>query len=87
MLRVNAWCPQIYRMGKGVHIQDGKVIRNNASTNYDTSQKTITPMVIPSFCDKILMKQTGDQLSYGNASKAFYEAHIDSVSTTNHNTL
>lgn len=38
-------CPQIYRIGKGVHIQDGKVIRNNASTNYDTSQKTITPMV------------------------------------------
>lgn len=36
---------QIYRIGKGVHIQDGKVIRNNASTNYDTSQKTITPMV------------------------------------------
>lgn len=35
---------KIYRIGKGVHIQDGKVIRNNASTNYDTSQKTITPM-------------------------------------------
>lgn len=35
---------KIYRMGKGVHIQDGKVIRNNASTNYDTTQKTITPM-------------------------------------------
>ncbi|XP_067426401.1 large ribosomal subunit protein uL3-like isoform X1 [Thunnus thynnus] len=35
---------KIYRMGKGVHIQDGKVIRNNASTNYDTTQKTITPV-------------------------------------------
>ncbi|XP_029364439.1 60S ribosomal protein L3-like [Echeneis naucrates] len=35
---------KIYRIGRGVHIQDGKVIRNNASTNYDTSQKTITPM-------------------------------------------
>nr|XP_061805670.1 large ribosomal subunit protein uL3-like [Nerophis lumbriciformis] len=35
---------KIYRIGKGVHIQDGKVIRNNASTNYDISQKTITPM-------------------------------------------
>ena len=42
---VSFMCPQIYRIGKGVHIQDGKVIRNNASTNYDTSQKTITPMV------------------------------------------
>lgn len=39
-------CPQVYRIGKGVHIQDGKVIQNNASTNYDTSQKTITPMVL-----------------------------------------
>ncbi|KAI3359881.1 hypothetical protein L3Q82_014233, partial [Scortum barcoo] len=35
---------KIYRIGRGVHIQDGKVIRNNASTNYDSSQKTITPM-------------------------------------------
>lgn len=40
-----SFCPEIYRIGTGVHIQDGKVIRNNASTNYDTSQKTITPMV------------------------------------------
>ncbi|CAL1588405.1 unnamed protein product [Knipowitschia caucasica] len=35
---------KIYRIGKGVHMQDGKVIKNNASTNYDTSQKAITPM-------------------------------------------
>uniref|UniRef100_A0A8D3AUP5 Ribosomal protein L3 like n=2 Tax=Scophthalmus maximus TaxID=52904 RepID=A0A8D3AUP5_SCOMX len=35
---------KIYRVGSGVHIQDGKVISNNASTNYDTSQKSITPM-------------------------------------------
>ncbi|XP_061892261.1 large ribosomal subunit protein uL3-like isoform X1 [Entelurus aequoreus] len=35
---------KIYRIGKGVHIHEGKVIRNNASTNYDTSQKSITPM-------------------------------------------
>uniref|UniRef100_A0A674NN38 Ribosomal protein L3 like n=1 Tax=Takifugu rubripes TaxID=31033 RepID=A0A674NN38_TAKRU len=35
---------KIYRIGRGVHVHDGKVIRNNASTHYDTSQKTITPM-------------------------------------------
>ncbi|XP_016896142.1 60S ribosomal protein L3-like isoform X1 [Cynoglossus semilaevis] len=35
---------KIYRVGQGVHIQDGKVVRNNASTNYDTTQKTISPM-------------------------------------------
>ncbi|XP_029014960.1 60S ribosomal protein L3-like [Betta splendens] len=35
---------KIYRIGKGVHMHDGKLIRDNASTNYDTSQKTITPM-------------------------------------------
>ncbi|XP_064170555.1 large ribosomal subunit protein uL3-like isoform X2 [Anguilla rostrata] len=35
---------KIYRIGKGVHVQDGKVVHNNASTNYDTTQKTITPM-------------------------------------------
>ncbi|KAL2101118.1 hypothetical protein ACEWY4_002879 [Coilia grayii] len=35
---------KIYRIGKGVHVQDGKVVRNNASTHYDTTQKAITPM-------------------------------------------
>lgn len=35
---------KIYRIGKGVHIQDGKVVKNNASTSYDTTQKTISPM-------------------------------------------
>ncbi|KAI1883928.1 hypothetical protein AGOR_G00221130 [Albula goreensis] len=35
---------KIYRIGKGVHVQDGKVIRNNGSTNYDTTQKTVTPL-------------------------------------------
>ncbi|XP_019957298.1 large ribosomal subunit protein uL3 [Paralichthys olivaceus] len=35
---------KIYRIGQGVHVQDGKVIRNNASTHYDSSQKTINPM-------------------------------------------
>ncbi|XP_063046769.1 large ribosomal subunit protein uL3-like [Engraulis encrasicolus] len=35
---------KIYRVGKAVHVQDGKVVRNNGSTNYDTTQKTVTPM-------------------------------------------
>ncbi|XP_053299486.1 60S ribosomal protein L3 [Pleuronectes platessa] len=35
---------KIYRMGQGIHVQDGKVIRNSASTNYDASQKSINPM-------------------------------------------
>ncbi|KAF7652824.1 hypothetical protein LDENG_00091940 [Lucifuga dentata] len=35
---------KVYRIGKGVHMQDGKVVYNNASTNYDASQKSITPM-------------------------------------------
>ncbi|KAH0631750.1 hypothetical protein JD844_019516 [Phrynosoma platyrhinos] len=35
---------KIYRIGRGVHVEDGKMVRNNASTNYDTSEKTITPM-------------------------------------------
>ncbi|MEQ2219556.1 hypothetical protein XENOCAPTIV_019927, partial [Xenoophorus captivus] len=45
---------QIFRIGRGVHIQDGKVVRNNASTNYDLNQKTITPMVLSEF--KSLLK-------------------------------
>ncbi|KAK6476047.1 60S ribosomal protein L3 [Huso huso] len=35
---------KIYRIGKGIHTQDGKVVKNNASTNYDTTEKSITPM-------------------------------------------
>ena len=29
---------------KGVHTKDGKVVKNNASTEHDTTEKTITPM-------------------------------------------
>ncbi|CAD5125094.1 DgyrCDS13335 [Dimorphilus gyrociliatus] len=35
---------KIYRLGKGVHTDNGKVVRNNASTEYDITEKTITPM-------------------------------------------
>merc|ERR1712151_153653 len=35
---------KIYRIGRGVHIKDGKVIKNNAGTDYDLADKTITPM-------------------------------------------
>lgn len=35
---------KIYRIGKGIHTDDGKVVRNNASTEYDLTEKTITPM-------------------------------------------
>merc|ERR1711915_336568 len=35
---------KIYRIGKGVHTVDGKIVRNNASTEYDLTEKSITPM-------------------------------------------
>ncbi|XP_030814112.1 60S ribosomal protein L3-like [Camarhynchus parvulus] len=35
---------KIYRIGHGIHVEDGKVVRNNASTHYDITEKTITPM-------------------------------------------
>lgn len=31
-------------MFSGIHTKDGKVIKNNASTEYDLSEKSITPM-------------------------------------------
>lgn len=36
---------QIFRIGHGIHVEDGKVVKNNASTNYDVTEKTITPLV------------------------------------------
>ncbi|XP_028395166.1 60S ribosomal protein L3-like [Dendronephthya gigantea] len=35
---------KIYRIGTGIHTKDGKVIKNNASTEYDISDKSITPL-------------------------------------------
>lgn len=36
---------QIYRIGRGFHTEDGKVVKNNASTSYDMTDKSITPLV------------------------------------------
>ena len=35
---------KIYRMGKGIHTVDGKVIKNNAGTEFDLTEKSITPL-------------------------------------------
>merc|ERR1712121_621205 len=35
---------KIYRIGRGIHTKDNKVIKDNASTEYDITEKTITPM-------------------------------------------
>merc|ERR1712018_250653 len=35
---------KIYRMGAGYHKKDGKLVKNNASTDYDLSDKSINPM-------------------------------------------
>ena len=37
---------KVYRVGRGVHTKDNKVVKNNAATDYDLTEKTITPMVI-----------------------------------------
>lgn len=36
---------KIYRIGKGIHTKDGKVIKNNAATIVDDTDKSITPLV------------------------------------------
>lgn len=35
---------KIYRIGKGIHTVDGKLVQNNASTYYDITDKSINPM-------------------------------------------
>ncbi|XP_062508818.1 large ribosomal subunit protein uL3-like [Corticium candelabrum] len=35
---------KIYRVGKGLHQKDGKLIKNNAATQYDDTDKSITPV-------------------------------------------
>lgn len=36
---------KIYKIGQGYHTKDGKVVKNNASTDYDLSNKSINPLV------------------------------------------
>ncbi|KAH9365280.1 hypothetical protein HPB48_015842 [Haemaphysalis longicornis] len=52
---------KIYRIGQGVHKKDGKLVINNAATDYDTSNKSITPMGgFPHYgvvnCDYVMLK-------------------------------
>merc|ERR1712223_1137584 len=35
---------KIYRIGAGIHTKDGKLIKNNAATDYDLADKSINPM-------------------------------------------
>ncbi|GFO39405.1 60S ribosomal protein l3 [Plakobranchus ocellatus] len=35
---------KIYRIGAGIHTKDGKVIKNNAATEFDPTEKTVTPL-------------------------------------------
>merc|ERR1712224_906186 len=35
---------KIYRLAEGFKMKDGKLIKNNASTDYDLSDKSINPM-------------------------------------------
>jgi len=52
---------KIYRIGQGIHTKDGKLVKNNASTDYDLTQKSITPMGgFPHYgevnCDYLMIK-------------------------------
>lgn len=51
---------KIYRIGRGYHTKDNKVVKNNASTEYDTTEKSINPMV-SYFIDIIFLKSTDDR--------------------------
>uniref|UniRef100_H3ABQ3 Large ribosomal subunit protein uL3 n=1 Tax=Latimeria chalumnae TaxID=7897 RepID=H3ABQ3_LATCH len=35
---------RIYKVGKGYHTKDGKLVKNNGSTDYDVSDKSINPL-------------------------------------------
>merc|ERR1712240_86843 len=35
---------KVYRVGQGYHTKDGKLVKNNASTEYDLSNKSINPL-------------------------------------------
>lgn len=36
---------KIYKIGQGYHTKEGKLVKNNASTEYDLSNKSINPLV------------------------------------------
>lgn len=52
---------KIYRIGKGYHTKDNKLVKNNASTEYDTTEKSINPMVSLKFFIEINSRDTDDR--------------------------
>ena len=46
---------KVYRIGKGIYTKDGEVVKNNASTEYDQTNKSITPMVRTILIIRIIM--------------------------------
>ena len=44
---------KIYRMGAGYHMKDGKLIKNNATTDCDLDDKAITPMEGFTHCEEV----------------------------------
>ena len=36
---------KIYRIGEAIQVKDGQTVKNTGSTDYDPTQKSITPMV------------------------------------------
>ena len=66
---------KIYRIGEGYKMKDGKLIKNNAATDYDLSDKSINPMGgFPHYGevkqDFLMIKVMIDFLSY----KAMFES-------------
>lgn len=48
---------KIFRIGDGIHKEGGKLIKNNASTAVDITDKSITPMVFSIFSKLLFISQ------------------------------
>uniref|UniRef100_A0A493TTK0 60S ribosomal protein L3 n=1 Tax=Anas platyrhynchos platyrhynchos TaxID=8840 RepID=A0A493TTK0_ANAPP len=65
---------KIYKIGQGYQIKDGKLIKNNASTDYDLSDKSINPLVSPRSCV--------ERVAVLGGKWAWYEIRNDSMNSS-----
>lgn len=77
---------KIYKIGQGYHTKDGKLVKSNASTEYDLSNKSINPLVSGVYvnctpiaalfpgsraCDLHFLSQKGGFVHYGEVTNDF----------------
>ena len=67
---------KIYKIGQGYLIKDSKLIKNNASTDYDLSDKSINPLGGFVHCGEVTNDCHAQRLHGGNQEVSAHSAQV-----------